>query len=116
MVAKFPAQHPSLAVVLVLKVEYNEAPQDLTFSIELLLDGQNAGVKVIGQMSVGHAAGLKHGAPQFAPIAITFPNLQFDRPGRYDWVVSVNDDVIGQIPLDVVQGPVAALPQKEQGS
>lgn len=113
-VPKFPAQHPSLAVVLVIKVEYNEAPRTFNLNIELLLDGQDAGVKAIGHMAVGHAAGLTHGAPQFAPIAITFNNLQFERSGRYDWVISIDGDPLGQIPLDVVQGAVIGVPGSEQ--
>jgi hypothetical protein len=114
-VTKFPAQHPSLAVVLVIKVEYNEAPKTFDLTVELMLDGKAAGAKAVGQLSVGHAAQLKRGAPQFAPMAITFPNLGFETPGRYEWVISLEEKIIGQIPLDVVQGPVMTVSRTDQG-
>lgn len=105
MVASLPAQHPSMAVVLVLKVEYSEAPKTCTLAIELTLDGKPAGVRAGGQLSIGHAPGLKRGAPQFAPAAITFANVQFERTGRYDWTVSVDGEILGTIPLEVDQIP-----------
>jgi hypothetical protein len=109
-VTQFPAQHPSMAVVLVIKVDYSEAPKTCVLTIELMLDGHPMGVKTMGQMSIGHAAGLKHGAPQFAPIATAFNNVQFDKPGRYEWVISADSEVLGQIPLEVVQGIVMGPP------
>lgn len=105
-VAKFPAQHPTMAVVLVIRVDYNEAPKTCNVCIELMLDGEAAGVKAMLQMSIGHAAGLKRGAPQFAPVAVTCNNVLFERPGRYEWVITADTAVLGQIPLEVVQGAV----------
>jgi hypothetical protein len=105
MVASLPAQHASMAVVVVIRIEYNEAPKDCVLAVELTLDGKPMGVRAGGRLSIGHAAGLKHGAPQFAPATVTFANVQFERPGRYDWVVSVDDDVLGTVPLEVVQIP-----------
>src|SRR5262249_11519465 len=69
IVSQFPAQHPSMAVVLVIKVNYNEAPKTCVLTIELMLDGEPMGIKTMAQMSIGHAAGLQRGAPQFAPTA-----------------------------------------------
>src|SRR5262249_30088956 len=105
-VAKFPAQHPTMAVVLVIRVDYNEAPKTCNVGIDLMLDGEAVGVKGALQMSIGHAAVLKRGAPQFAPVAVTFPNVLFDRPGRYEWVITADTTILGQIPLEVVQGVV----------
>lgn len=110
MVSQFPAQHPSMAVVLVIRIDYSEAPKTCLLTTELMLDGQAMGIKTLGQMSIGHAAGLKHGAPQFAPIAITFNNVQFEKPGRYEWVISADSEVLGHIPLEVVQGVVMSPP------
>jgi hypothetical protein len=101
--SRFPVRHPSMTVVLVLKVEYNEAPKNCTLHVELMIDGEPHGVNAAGQLSIGHAPGLKHGAPQYAPLAVPFSNVQFEKPGRYEWIVSVDDEVLGQIPLEVVQ-------------
>lgn len=108
--ARFPVQHPSMAVVLVIKIDYNEAPKTSTLNIELMLDGESMGIKSMGSMSIGHAAGLARGAPQFAPAAVTFNNVQFEKPGRYEWVISAGAETLGQIPLEVIQGIETAVP------
>lgn len=108
--SQLPVQHPSMAVVAVLKIEYSEAPKNCTVHIDLMIDGNAVGPKAIAQLAVGHAPGLKHGAPQFAPIAATFNNLLFERAGRYEWVVSVDSEVLGQIPLEVAQTMTINMP------
>lgn len=115
MVSALPAQHPAMAVVLVIRVEYNEAPKAYKLAVELKLDGKPMGVKATAQMSVGHAPGLAYGAPQFAPAALTFPNVQFDRFGRYEWVVSADDEPLGSIPLEVLAIPGTAATAPSAG-
>jgi hypothetical protein len=116
IVSQFPAQHPSMAVVLVIKVDYSEAPKTCVLTVELMLDGEPMGIKTMGQMSIGHAAGLQRGAPQFAPTAIQFNNVQFEKPGRYEWVISADTDVLGHIPLEVIQGIVMSPPPAGLGT
>ena len=106
-VAAFPAQHPSMAVVLVLQVEYTEAPKTYTLTVELTLDGKPEAAKAVGQFAIGHAPVQARGAPQYAPIAIPFNNVTFGGPGRYEWVVRVNEDELGRLPIEVVSGVVA---------
>ena len=108
-VPRFPAQHPTLAVVVVLRVEYNEALDQHKLEIELTLDGQPKGAKAAAQFITGHAPGISRGTPSFVPLAIPFNNLQFDSPGRYEWVVRIDGDIIGRIGLEVVQGAVGAM-------
>lgn len=114
--SQIPARHPTMAVVLVFKVEYTEALSTMSMNVELMLDGDPVGPKAIGQLSVGHAPGLKRGAPQFTPAAITFNNVQFDKAARYEWVVSVDDKVLGHIPLDVVRNMTIQVPAAGSGT
>jgi hypothetical protein len=109
--ARFPAQHPSMAVVLVVKVDYSEAPKSCELVVQLSLDGQPMGARIAARMLIGHAPGLTRGAPQFAPVAVTFTNVAFESPGRYEWVVTADTEVLGRIPLEVVQGTVPSAPQ-----
>jgi len=111
-VASFPATHPAMALVTVIKLEYTEAPQTYQLSVELTLDGQALGPKAGGSMMAGHSPGTVHGAPQFVPLAIPFYNLQFAGPGRYEWVIRVNEREMGRVPLEVVQG-LALAPQQQ---
>lgn len=106
-VAAFPAQHPSMAVVLVLQVEYTEAPKSYTLTIELTLDGKPEAAKAVGQFAIGHAPVQARGAPQYAPIAIPFNNVTFDGPGRYEWVIRVDDTELGRLPIEVASGAIA---------
>lgn len=111
MVATFPAQHPSMALVLVIKIEYTEAPNTYQLGVELTLDGQPLGVKATGPMAIGHSPGQVHGAPQFAPLAIPFYNVTFSAPGRYEWVITVSETELGRVPLEVIQGMIPGVPQ-----
>jgi len=103
VVASFPLTHPMMALALVIKVEYNEAPKNYDLSIDLTLDGQAIGVKAAGKLSIGHSAGLVRGAAQYAPIAIPFANVTFSAPGRYEWVIGMDTDELGRVPLEVTQ-------------
>lgn len=109
-VGTFPVQHPSMAVVLVLKVEYTEALTPHILRVELMLDGQPQGVGAAGHLTTGHAPTQARGAPSFASMALPFNNIKFETPGRYEWVVTVDDEELGRLPIDVVQGTVTQMP------
>ena|ERR1022692_4776042 len=111
MVAAFPAQHPSMALVLVIKIEYTEAPKTYQLNVELTLDGQPQDAKASGAMAIGHASVLAPGAAQYAPLAIPFNNVTFSAPGRYEWVVTADDTELGRVPVEVSPGIIPGLPQ-----
>jgi hypothetical protein len=120
MVAAFPAQHPTMAVVLVIKVEYGEALAAHALNIELMLEGRSQNVRATGQIATGHPPGLARGAPSFLPLALPFTNVTFETPGRYEWVITVDDVELGRLPIDVVQGvmpgiPATVIPQTPTG-
>ena len=56
MVPAFPAQHPTMAVVLVLRIEYSEALDRHQLEVELTLDGESKNVKAVGQVVTGQDA------------------------------------------------------------
>ena len=62
MVAGFPAVHPAMAVVLVIRVEYTEAPQTFQLHAGLTLDGQPQDAQASGQLATGHSPGQAAGA------------------------------------------------------
>jgi hypothetical protein len=109
-VPNFPAQHPTMALVLVLRVEYSEALDHHQLEVELTLDGEPKDAKAAAQFVTGHAPGQARGTPSFVPLALTFANLQFDAPGRYEWVIRADGDVRGRVPIEVVQGAVGVMP------
>lgn len=109
-VPNFPTQHPTMAVVVVLRVEYSEALDRHQLEIELTLDGEAKEPKATAQFITGHAPGQVRGTPSFVPLALTFNNLIFETPGRYEWVIRTDGEVRGRVPVEVVQGDIGAMP------
>jgi len=112
----FPATHASgLTVVLVIEVSYAEALTDHQLRVALMRDGERIGPEARGLINVGHAPGTSPGAPSYVPITLPFEGLQFDRPGRYEWVVTLNDEPMGSIPLEVALAPGGAMEEPVEG-
>jgi hypothetical protein len=101
----FPANHAGLTVVLVIEVSYAEALTDHHLRVALMRDGEAAGAEARGLINVGHAPGTTPGAPSYVPIALPFENLVFHQPGRYEWVITLNDEPVGAIPLEISLAP-----------
>jgi hypothetical protein len=101
----FPAAHAGLTIVLVIEVSYSEALTDHHLRVALMRDGEPMGAEARGLINVGHAPGTTPGAPSYVPIALPFEAVQFDQPGRYEWVVTLNDEAMGSIPLEVALAP-----------
>ncbi len=101
----FPAMHAALVVVLVIEVSYSEALTDHHLRVALMRDGEPAGPEARGVINVGHAPGTTPGAPSYVPIALPFEAIQFNAPGRYEWVISLNEEPMGSIPLEVALAP-----------
>jgi hypothetical protein len=110
MVPNFPAQHPTMAVVIVLRIEYSEALDNHQLEVELTLDGESRNVKAVGQVITGHAPGQIRGTPTFVPLTFSFNNLVFEAPGRYEWVVRVDEQELRRLPIEVVQGTIQGMP------
>lgn len=107
-----PANHPTMAVVLVLQVEYSEALKE--HHLELTLrraDGEPAGPRAMARFNVGHPAGMDPGAPLSVPLALEQQGIVFDSYGRYEWLVEVDGVELGRLPISVapVQNPLPFL-------
>lgn len=111
----FPATHTGLCVVLVIEVSYAEALADHHLRVALMRDGEAIGPEARGVINVGHAPGTSPGAPAYVPITLPFENLRFDAPGRYEWTVTVNDEPVGSIPLEVAMAPGGVKEEPAQG-
>lgn len=109
----FPASHAGLTVVLVIEVSYHEALTDHHLRVALMRDGEPAGAEARGLINVGHAPGTTLGAPSYVPIALPFEGVVFNTAGRYEWVVTLNDEPMGAIPLEVTLAPGGSM---EDGS
>ena len=103
----FPATHAGLTIVLVIEVSYSEALTDHHLHVALMRDGEAMGPEARGVINVGHAPGTTLGAPSYVPIALPFEQILFPHAGRFEWVVTLNDEPVGFIPLEVTLAPGA---------
>jgi hypothetical protein len=110
----FPATHPGLTIVLVIEVSYSEALTDHHLQVSLMRDGEKMGPEARGVINVGHAPGTTPGAPSYVPIALPFEQIQFLVSGRYEWVITLNDEPVGFIPLEVTLAPGGTMEEPAQ--
>jgi hypothetical protein len=110
-VSPLPMTHPSMALVVVFEVPYDEALEEHTFHVSLELDGVPLEQPVVdGQLQTGHAPGTTRGAPGSATMALTFNGLNFERFGRYEWVIRVDDEIRRRVSMEVAALPGVRLP------
>ncbi|HLZ94270.1 MAG TPA: hypothetical protein VKT20_02950 [Candidatus Dormibacteraeota bacterium] len=99
-----PVTHPSLALAYVMRIEYSEAMTDIPIVIELLdEDEKSLGIKVEGNVRVGHPPIAQPGDPLFVPQAVTFNMLQFAKFGTYRFRISSGRTTIGEAAFRVLQ-------------
>lgn len=96
---QFPVQHGMLGIFF----QVTEAAGDFDFSMELAdLDQEHVmGVAELPRARIDNAAGV-------SSFALSFQGLRFDHPGTYEFRLWCNKELIGQLPLQVVQLPSGA--------
>lgn len=100
--ASFPTTHPSLSLVLVFQIEWNEALDEIPVTIDLVDQDDNLlGPTIEARITTGHSPGATRGAPSFVPQALTFNMLQFPSPSRYRFRVSSQDEELASVPFQV---------------
>jgi len=105
-VAAIPAVHPAMALVLVFRIGYDEALNDIPITIELIdEDDQPFGPRVQGIINAGHPPRSRRGTPTFHPLAMSFSMLPFEHEGGYRFRVSSAGDEIASIPFQVRATP-----------
>ena len=101
-----PLRHASLALAVVIEVPYDEAFRTHELEVVLDLDGRTVeAARIVGQLQAGHAPTLAPGASTFVPLAFTIQNLELHEAGRYEWVVLLNGEHAGRIPMAVAVRP-----------
>jgi hypothetical protein len=97
-----PAVHPTMALVLVFRIEYHQALADIPITIELLdEDDQPFGPRLEGVINAGHPPRTRPGTPTFHPLAMAFNMLPFEHEGGYRFRVTSRDAEIASVPFRV---------------
>jgi hypothetical protein len=102
--ASFPATHPFMVLVFVLEGDRSDADTNHSLKIDIIdEDGRDILPPLEGSVRFGQAAaGGKLNAPQI----LQFANVKFERPGKHEIKIILNNEVRKVIPLivDMVSG------------
>lgn len=84
---------PSIALAMRVVVPWGETNRNLRFEIQLedLDRNKLLGDAPVAEIAVGRPPDLPPGSEQPVPLALTFNNLVFQRPGNYMFTISLDD-------------------------
>jgi hypothetical protein len=108
--ATVPVVHPTMAIVLVLELDWNEAFVDHVLDVALHdADGTALGPRAVANLRVGHGPDMLEGDPVFVPVAIDQQMVKFQGFGRYEWTITWDNAVVGHLPITVARLPNVPL-------
>lgn len=114
--AEFPTTHPTMSLAWVLRVEYDEALDDIPITVELLdEDNEPVGPRIDGIISAGHAPRQRRGTATFVPQTLTVNMVTFKRPGGYHFRITSEDRELGSVPFRLVAPPAGQRDRRERG-
>lgn len=100
---RFPHRHNRMAVVVKLRPDFGDHSDDRELSI-VLYDAD--GIELV-RFAIPFSFPLGEGGhrPEFQGV-IELNNLEFPRPGIYEFTVMVDDQVLGSTPVEL-RAPIA---------
>jgi hypothetical protein len=96
---RFPARHPEMYIVVRLRAELGEGDETRTLTIKLL-DEDGAQIGAVSQEFQMSPA--KSGYMPEANFMINLRDVMFPQPGRYEFVLLVDKESKGSMPLDLI--------------
>jgi hypothetical protein len=110
VVREFPADHPAMALALILCADSSEAPGMGELRVQLVdEDGIDVGVGAAAALGFGHNPLHKTGQKTVVPLAIPFEKIRFEKPGQYEFRVFWNGDPLNLSASFSVTNPPPAL-------
>jgi hypothetical protein len=103
LAAAVPVKHPSMTIVLLVRLEYTEALENHT--IDLLLRDQDGRElrKMSASLRVGYPPGLERGSPMTVPVVVDQPFVEFPVFGRFEWVIQGDGEELDRLPITIVR-------------
>lgn len=107
-VGSFPARHPRLGLAIAITVPYSAV--ETHHQLEVRLEDEDGGrlplsdglAEITASFDVAPSSRVTEGDEQLAPVAINLDGLVFDRPGRFRFVISIDDVPRKHLPFTVV--------------
>ncbi len=97
---QFPVVHPHLALALEFRASPLEKGKNFDFEITLRGPDAQVAAQIAGQIQISRDA------PALSPIVpmdINLHNLQFPVEGNYRFEIVVNQELKGEVPLEVLR-------------
>lgn len=98
--SQFPARHPSIHLVVKLAAELGEYGQKRDLKVQLHAPDGETILSVAGQIDVPKPAG---GTRAEVNAIFNIRDVVFPQPGPHQFVVVVDKDVKGDLPISVIQ-------------
>jgi hypothetical protein len=102
---QLPTQHPHLSLAASVQVPWNATNEKHVLGVTLVdEDGRDVlPQRFTTQFEVGRPAGLMVGTDITTLFVMNFNALSFSKPGRYAFILSIDDEEVGRAPFDLVQ-------------
>jgi Family of unknown function (DUF6941) len=106
--SQVPAIHAAMAIVLIFKLDWHEANENIPLAIEFQDEDRHHDAILSGKATLraGIPPVAQKGAPLYHSFAQMFYGLQFPNYGRYTLTVSSGDEKLATLPI-VVSDPSA---------
>ena len=99
---KFPNAHPVIYLVAILQPSFGEVGDKRGFMIRLMNEDGQEKFKVQGEVRFRRG---DDGRYQLANIVIPFRNMPFDEPGRYEFILLIDNHRFASTQLEVMHNP-----------
>jgi hypothetical protein len=100
----FPAVLAAMTLVAVIKVPFHANQADHTINMGLVdADDKALGFEVQGVFRSAPRIDSPYGEPGVAPVAVPVQGLTFERPGKYNFTLKVDNREIGRYGFRVSQ-------------
>jgi len=97
---KLPVVHPQMQLVIVLRGDSGDANREHQLALELIDED--------GRKIFGMEGKMKFGSPPQGQDVrlnqiIQLNNIRFEKAGRYDFKIMINNEVRGSVPLGIIE-------------
>jgi hypothetical protein len=107
----FPALLPTLGIVAVLELPFQDTMQDRLIRIGLRgPENQELSLRVEAQFRAAPSLDARFGDPGLVPFAVTVSNVEFPKPGNYALVLWLDGVERDKYQIRAIQTPMAPSP------
>jgi Family of unknown function (DUF6941) len=97
---QFPVAHPQMQLVMRFEADLAESREPNKVGVQLMDEDGKKLFALSGEFALGP---LRPGEPVGSNHILTINMLKFERPGDYEFKISINNELKAEVPLKVLQ-------------